>query len=80
MLSRREILECAFNRAVNQVDISRVASDLNKEIIRTSMQAYAARKGLSFTTSEINYMISNGLTDLHKAGEDYRYQDWSMLR
>ncbi len=80
MMSKEKFLKAAFNNAVNQVDISRVAPELNETIIRTGIQAYADIKGVSCTKDEIDQTIANGLAVLKSAGEDYRYQDWSMLR
>lgn len=80
MMSKEKFLKVAFNKAVNQVDISRVAPELNETIIRTGIQAYADSKGLSFTRDEIDETIASGLAILKSAGEDYRYQDWAMLR
>lgn len=80
MMSKEKFLKAAFNQAVNQVDISRVSPELNETIIRTGIQAYADRKGVSCTNDEIDQTIEKGLAVLKSAGEDYRYQDWSMLR
>ena len=79
-MSNAKLLEKAFNQAVNQVDISRVHPELNRVIIKTGMQVYADSKGVSFTSAEVDHTISHGLATLSKAGDDYRHQDWMMLR
>lgn len=80
MLSKTQFLEVAFNRAVNQVDVSRVAPELNERIIRTNMEAFADKEGMRLSKDEIDKAIVEGLTVLSKAGDDFRYQDWTMLR
>ena len=79
MYSRKQILDFAFQEALNNGHLNGMDKDLMEDVLATSMRAYAEREGFEFTEEEIHSTIVASIETLNKAGEDFTLQTKMML-
>lgn len=78
MLKKSDLLRTAFDEAVRIVNIGWAEENVAKAAIANRMNAYATREGLTFSDSEIDATVADGMNTLKLAGEDFRFQTWMM--
>lgn len=79
MYSRKQILDFAFQEAINQCHVNGMDRELQEHVLETSMKAYAEREGFEFTEEEIHSTIVAGIETLNKSGKDFTLQTKMML-
>ncbi len=79
MYSKKQILDFAFQEALNNCHLNGMDKELMEDVLATSMRAYAEREGFEFTEEEIHSTIVASIETLNKAGEDFTLQTKMML-
>ena len=78
-MSKRELLDKAFNEAVTEVNVNAMETDnITEEVLATSMRAFAEREKVDFTEDEIKATIIAGLETMKEVGKDFTYQTKMM--
>lgn len=78
-MSKKELLDKAFQEGLTFVNANGASSDVAANIIETAMKAFAERENVSFTDEEIKATIIAGLETIKKVGKDFSYQSKMML-
>ena len=74
-MSKKELLDKAFNEAVTEVNVNAMETDnITEEVLATSMRAFAEREKVDFTEDEIKATIISGLETMKEVGKDFTYQ------
>ncbi len=74
-MSKKELLDKAFNEAVTEVNVNAMETDnITEEVLATSMRAFAEREKVDFTEDEIKATIIAGLETMKEVGKDFTYQ------
>ena len=79
MTNKKQLLDYAFEEAVNACHLNGLAPEVAEEVLTTGMNAYAKREGFEFTAEEVHATIVAGLETINKAGEDFTLQTKTML-
>ncbi|MCI7148185.1 MAG: hypothetical protein ACI4LY_07975 [Candidatus Fimisoma sp.] len=78
-MSKKELLDKAFNEAVTEVNVNAMETDnITEEVLATSMRAFAEREKVDFTEDEIKATIIAGLETMKEVGKDFTYQTKMM--
>ena len=78
-MSKKELLDKAFNEAVTEVNVNAMETDnITEEVLATSMRAFAEREKVDFTEDEIKATIIEGLETMKEVGKDFTYQTKMM--
>ena len=78
-MSKKELLDKAFNEAVTEVNVNAMETDnITEEVLATSMRAFAEREKVDFTEDEIKATIIAGLETMKDVGKDFTYQTKMM--
>ena len=78
-MSKKELLDKAFNEAVTEVNVNAMETDnITEEVLATSMRAFAEREKVDFTEDEIKATIIAGLETMKEVGKDFTYQTTMM--
>ena len=78
-MSKKELLDKAFNEAVTEVNVNAMETDnITEEVLATSMIAFAEREKVDFTEDEIKATIIAGLETMKEVGKDFTYQTKMM--
>ena len=78
-MSKKELLDKAFNEAVTEVNVNAMETDnITEEVLATSMRAFAEREKVDFTEDEIKATIIAGLETMNEVGKDFTYQTKMM--
>ena len=78
-MSKKELLDKAFNEAVTEVNVNAMETDnITEEVLATSMRAFAEREKVDFTEDEIKSTIIAGLETMKEVGKDFTYQTKMM--
>ena len=78
-MSKKELLDKAFNEAVTEVNVNAMETDnITEEVLATSMRAFAEREKVDFTEDEIKATIIAGLETMKEDGKDFTYQTKMM--
>ena len=78
-MSKKELLDKAFNEAVTEVNVNAMETDnITEEVLATSMRAFAEREKVDFTEDEIKATIIAGLETMKAVGKDFTYQTKMM--
>ena len=78
-MSKKELLDKAFNEAVTEVNVNAMETDnITEEVLATSMRAFAEREKVDFTEDEIKATIIAGLETIKEVGKDFTYQTKMM--
>ena len=78
-MSKKELLDKAFNEAVTEVNVNAMETDnITEEVLATSMRAFAEREKVDFTEDEIKATIIAGLETMKELGKDFTYQTKMM--
>ena len=78
-MSKKELLDKAFNEAVTEVNVNAIETDnITEEVLATSMRAFAEREKVDFTEDEIKATIIAGLETMKEVGKDFTYQTKMM--
>ena len=78
-MSKKELLDKAFNEAVTEVNVYAMETDnITEEVLATSMRAFAEREKVDFTEDEIKATIIAGLETMKEVGKDFTYQTKMM--
>ena len=78
-MSKKELLDKAFNEAVTEVNVNSMETDnITEEVLATSMRAFAEREKVDFTEDEIKATIIAGLETMKEVGKDFTYQTKMM--
>lgn len=78
-MSKKELLDKAFNEAVTEVNVNAMETDnITEEVLATSMRAFAEREKVDFTEDEIKATIIAGLETMKEVGNDFTYQTKMM--
>ena len=78
-MSKKELLDKAFNEAVTEVNVNAMETDnITEEVLATSMRAFAEREKVYFTEDEIKATIIAGLETMKEVGKDFTYQTKMM--
>ena len=71
-MSKKELLDKAFNEAVTEVNVNAMETDnITEEVLATSMRAFAEREKVDFTEDEIKATIIAGLETMKEVGKDF---------
>ena len=74
-MSKKELLDKAFNEAVTEVNVNAMETDnITEEVLATSMRAFAEREKVDFTEDEIKATIIAGLETMKEVGKEFTYQ------
>lgn len=78
-MSKKELLDKAFNEAVTEVNVNAMETDnITEEVLATSMRAFSEREKVDFTEDEIKATIIAGLETMKEVGKDFTYQTKMM--
>ena len=78
-MSKKELLDKAFNEAVTEVNVNAMETDnITEEVLATSMRAFAEREKVDFTEDELKATIIAGLETMKEVGKDFTYQTKMM--
>ena len=78
-MSKKELLDKAFNEAVTEVNVNAMETDnITEEVLATSMRAFAEREKVDFTEDEIKATIIAVLETMKEVGKDFTYQTKMM--
>ena len=78
-MSKKELLDKAFNEAVTEVNVNAMETDnITEEVLATSMRAFAEREKVDFTEDEIKATIIAGLETMKEVGKAFTYQTKMM--
>ena len=78
-MSKKELLDKAFNEAVTEVNVNAMETDnITEEVLATSMRAFAEIEKVDFTEDEIKATIIAGLETMKEVGKDFTYQTKMM--
>ena len=78
-MSKKELLDKAFNEAVTEVNVNAMETDnITEEVLATSMRAFAEREKVDFTEDEIKATIIAGIETMKEVGKDFTYQTKMM--
>lgn len=78
-MSKKELLDKAFNEAVTEVNVNAMEGEgIIEDIIATSMKAFAEREKVEFTDDEIKATVVAGLETMKEVGKDFTYQTKMM--
>lgn len=78
-MSKKELLDKAFNEAVTEVNVNAMETDnITEEVLATSMRAFAEREKVDFTEDEIKATIIAGLETMKEVGKDFTYRTKMM--
>lgn len=78
MTNKKQILDFAFEDAVQTTHINNMDANLVVDYIKTAMFGYAEHNGYEFTEEEVMATIVAGLESLKKSGKDFTIQTWTM--
>ena len=77
-MNKKQLLDYAFEEAVNKMNAAVIDADLVEKFIETAMMGYAENNGYEFTKEEIHATIVAGLEELAKSGANQNFQTWTM--
>jgi len=69
--SKEDLLEIAFQEALNTCRLTGMSEELIIEVLTTAMNGYAVREGVPFTAEEVQAKIAAGLKDIKSGKSDY---------
>jgi len=78
MTNKKQLLDYAFEEAVNTMNAAVIDADLVENFIATAMMGYAENNGYEFTEEEVHATIVAGLEELAKSGANQNFQTWTM--
>ena len=78
MTNKKQILDFAFEEALQTMNINNMDAALVNDYLKTAMLGYAERNGYEFAEEDVRATIVAGLETLKKSAEDFKIQTWTM--
>ena len=77
MYSKKQLLDFAFEEALNSCRTTGMSEELLKEVLTTAMNGYAVREGVPFTAEEVEATIVAGIETMKKDSSEFFTANYS---